>query len=120
MQLTSGGLNGALRAPSSNRRLQLILVLSGRGSARVNTHHWPTVVPFAAAVLLSVMPVRGHACSIPCPSYRRPDEKAFQSAQAVFSATVVEKRGRDARLQVNEVYKGKVGPFIVVESGSRS
>lgn len=30
MQLTSGGLNGALRAPSSMRRLQLILVLSGR------------------------------------------------------------------------------------------
>jgi hypothetical protein len=28
MQLTSGGLNGALRAPSSMRRLQLILVFS--------------------------------------------------------------------------------------------
>ena len=30
MQLTSGGLNGALRAPSSMRRLQLILVLDRR------------------------------------------------------------------------------------------
>jgi len=30
MQLTSGGLNGALRAPSSMRRLQLILVFCGR------------------------------------------------------------------------------------------
>jgi hypothetical protein len=74
----------------------------------------------AFSVLLSVMPVRGHACSIPCPSYLRPDERVFQSAAAVFAATVVEKQGRDARLQVNEVYKGKVGPFIVVESGSRS
>jgi hypothetical protein len=30
MQLTSGGLYGALRAPSLSRRLQLILVLAGR------------------------------------------------------------------------------------------
>jgi hypothetical protein len=30
MQLTSGGLYGALRAPSSMRRLQLILVLDAR------------------------------------------------------------------------------------------
>jgi hypothetical protein len=30
MQLTSGGLNGALRAPSLSRRLQLILVFGGR------------------------------------------------------------------------------------------
>ena len=30
MQLTSGGLSGALRAPSSMRRLQLILVFGGR------------------------------------------------------------------------------------------
>jgi hypothetical protein len=29
MQLTSGGLNGALRAPSLSRRLQLILVFGG-------------------------------------------------------------------------------------------
>ena len=33
MQLTSGGLNGALRAPSSMRRFQLILVLCGPPSA---------------------------------------------------------------------------------------
>jgi len=33
MQLTSGGLNGALRAPSLSRRLQLILVFGGRDGA---------------------------------------------------------------------------------------
>jgi hypothetical protein len=30
LQLTSGGLYGALRAPSLSRRLQLILVFDGR------------------------------------------------------------------------------------------
>jgi hypothetical protein len=34
MQLTSGGLYGALRAPSLSRRLQLILVLCGPGEGR--------------------------------------------------------------------------------------
>ena len=34
MQLTSGGLNGALRAPLSSRRLQLIFVLCGRLGGR--------------------------------------------------------------------------------------
>jgi hypothetical protein len=36
MQLTSGGLYGALRAPSSMRRLQLILVFGGPTEDREN------------------------------------------------------------------------------------
>jgi hypothetical protein len=44
--------------------------------------------------------------------------KAFKAAPAVFIARViaVEERG-DARLEVEEVYKGKVGPTAIVASG---
>ena len=40
MQLTSGGPYGALRAPSSMRRLQLILVLGGPVMARGDGVAW--------------------------------------------------------------------------------
>ncbi len=72
----------------------------------------------AGLFLCSLAGVGGaQGCDLLCVANTNP-KRAFKKAPAVFVARVVQViPGVDARLAVEEVYKGRVGPYVVVSSG---
>ena len=104
---------------------QLSAVLSGPRRSGVGARFAGRQSLAAIVVGLSlagaVWPSLAHACSNICVSVTPGGKYSLKGARVVFIAEVVEvvevKDGVDAILQVQEVYKGKVGPSVIVESG---
>src|SRR5687767_5199054 len=63
------------------------------------------------------LPTMASSCDMVCVTDIKP-KRVFKAAPAVFIARVVRLQpGVEATLEVEEVYKGAVGPSVVVSSG---